>query len=197
MPSTATVATVAGPNARRVQGLAPLDRRSTLCGPAATCSCAPADNFGLHRLVASAPAASVLVCDAGGDGDHGYFGDLLALEARGRGHGGLVIDGAVRDSAAIRELGFPVFHRGTAPAQAAKSGGGSVGETIEIGGVAVAQGDVVVADGDAVLVVAAAHWPDVAERAEALEAREQEIRAALERGERLGDLLGLDLGGGT
>lgn len=193
-PSTAAVATVAGPVARRVQGLAPLDPASVLWGPAATCRCAPADNLALHRLVAAAPVGSVLVCDARGDGDHGYFGDLLALDARGRGLAGLVIDGAVRDSTGIVELGFPVFHRGTAPAPGAKNDPGLVGEPVEVGGARVEPGDVVVADRDAILVVVAAEWPAVAARAEALEAREDELRAALERGERLSDLLGLDVG---
>lgn len=195
-PSTAAVAT-AGPAARRMHGLAALDPSSVLCAPAATCTCAPADNLALHRLVASAPAGAVLVCDAGGDGDHGYFGDLLALDARRRGLAGLVIDGAVRDTAAIVDLGFPVFHRGTAPAPGAKSDGGVVGESVEVGGARVEPGDVVVADRDAVLVVAAADWPEVAARVIALEAREDDLRAALERGERLSDLLGLDLGGET
>ena len=193
-PSTAAVATVAGTAARRIAGLVPLAGASGVCGAAATCRCAPADNLALHRLVASAPAGSVLVCDARGDGDHGYFGDLLALDAHGRGLAGLVIDGAVRDTAAIVELGFSVLHRGTAPAPGAKSDPGLVGEPVQIGETPVAPGDIVVADGDAILVVAAAEWPAIAARAEALEAREDELRAALERGERLSDLLGLDVG---
>jgi regulator of RNase E activity RraA len=51
----------------------------------------------------------------------------------------------------------------------------------------------VIADGDAVLVVARAEWPEIAARARALEAEEDGLRAALARGERLGDLLALDL----
>lgn len=193
--STAAVATVAGPVARRIAGLAPLDPTSALCGPAATCRCAPADNLALHRLVASAPVGSVLVCDAGGDGEHGYFGELLALDAQGRGLAGLVIGGAVRDSTAIVEAGFPVFHLGTAPAPGAKSHPGEGGMPVEVGGSRVVPGDIVVADRDAVLVVAAAGWPDVLARAGALEEREHQLREALARGERLGEILGLDLGG--
>ena len=157
------------------------------------CRCEPGDNLALHALVALAPAGAVLVCDAGGDEEHGYFGELLALDARGRGLAGLVIDGAVRDSAAIVTTGFPVFHRGTAPAPCAKSAVASVGAPIAIGDVAITPGDVVVADSDAVLVVAASDWPSVRERVDELEAKEDELRRALERGERLADLLGLEL----
>lgn len=194
-PSTAAVATVAGGLARRAHGLMPVDPSAALCGPAATCRCAPGDNLALHRLVASASSGSVLVCDAGGDGDHGYFGELLALDALGRGLAGLVIDGAVRDTAAIVEAAFPVFHRGTAPAPGAKGDPGTIGEAVEVGGARVEPGDLLVADRDGVLVVASAEWADVAARAEALEVHEEEVREALARGERLGDLLGLDLGG--
>lgn len=66
---------------------------------------------------------------------------------------------------------------------------------VEVGGSRVVPGDIVVADRDAVLVVAAAGWPDVLARAGALEEREHQLREALARGERLGEILGLDLGG--
>lgn len=193
--TAAAVATVGGSAVRRISGLIPLLTGAALCGPAATCRCAPRDNLALHRLVASAPAGSVLVCDGGGETERGYFGDLMALDARNRGLAALVIDGAVRDSTGVAALGFPVFHRGLAPVPCAKERVVSVGEPVEVGGVAVAPGDVVVADADAVLVVAAAEWPAVEAAALDLEKREEELRAALERGERLADLLGIDLGG--
>lgn len=195
--STPAVATVAGAAARRVPGLQPVDPASSLCAPAATCRCAPGDNLALHRLLFSAPAGSVLVCAAGGDVEHGYFGELASADAVNRGLGGLVIDGAVRDAAAVEESGFPVFARGLAPHQCAKDVAHSVGEPVELAGVRVALGDIVVADRDGVVVVAAADWPTVAREAEALEAREVELRAAIARGERLADLLGVDLGDGA
>lgn len=139
----------------------------------------------------------MLVCGASGDGDHAYCGELMALDARNRGLAGLVVDGAVRDAAALASFGWPVFHRGLAPAQCAKTSVGSVGEPVELSGVLVVPGDVVVADRDGVLVVARAEWPNVEARALALEADEDEIRAALARGARLGDLLGLDLEPGS
>ncbi|HUG64609.1 MAG TPA: hypothetical protein VMK83_05265 [Gaiellaceae bacterium] len=69
--------TVAGAAARHLRGLQPVAPGRAMCGPAATCRCAHADNFALHKLLVSAAGASVLVCDAGGDGDHGYFGELM------------------------------------------------------------------------------------------------------------------------
>lgn len=192
--TTASVATVGGSAARRIPGLAALTHGAVVVGPASTCRCAPRDNLALHRLVARAPAGSVLVCGAGGETERGHFGDLMALDARSRGLAGLVIDGAVRDATAVAASGFPVFHLGLAPVPCAKERALSVGEPVEVARVLVTPGDVVVADADAVLVVARADWPAVEAAALELEAREKGLREALARGERLGDLLGLDLG---
>lgn len=193
-PSTASVASIADGAARRIVGLAPSELFARVSGPAATCRCAPGDNLALHRLLASAGPGSVLVCDAGGRDDAGYFGELMAIDARNRGVAGLVIDGAVRDGSALREIGFPVFHRGFAPGRCAKSDAAVVGQPVGLSGVRVAPGDVVVADRDGVLVVHEAAWRGIRERVELLEREEASLREALGRGELLTDLIGLQLG---
>lgn len=139
----------------------------------------------------------MLVCDAGEDEEHGYFGELMAADALTRRLAGLVVDGAVRDGAALLASRFPVFHRGFAPHPCAKNVAPSVGQPIELAGVTVNPGDVVVADRDAVVVVAAAEWPEVAAQISVLEVEEDELRAALRRGQHLGTLLGLDVGEGS
>jgi 4-hydroxy-4-methyl-2-oxoglutarate aldolase len=191
-PSTASVASVAAGTARRARGLAPIYPGARVCGPAVTCRCAVGDNLALHRLLATAPAGSVLVCDAGGRDDVGYFGELMALDARNRRLLGLVIDGAVRDSAALREIDFPVFHRGVAPGRATKSLAPALGEGVALSGVPVSPGDAVVADGDGVLVVPALEWEWIREQAERLDDEERQIRDALGRGQRLAPLIGIE-----
>jgi 4-hydroxy-4-methyl-2-oxoglutarate aldolase len=186
---------VAAEAVRRVRGLVPIAPDSRLVGPAATCACAVGDNLALHHLLATAPAGSVLVCDAGGRDDVGYFGELMALEARSRGLRGLVIDGAVRDGSVLGGLGFPVFHRGFAPGRAAKAEAPLLEEPVELGGVPVVPGDVVVADRDGVLVVPAEEWRSVQKRARRLDEEESELRSALGRGESLSTLLGLGVEG--
>jgi 4-hydroxy-4-methyl-2-oxoglutarate aldolase len=62
---------------------------------------------------------------------------------------------------------------------------------VTIGGVEIAPGDQVVADNDAILVVAAADWPAVATAAHAIRDAEDDIRVALNQGQRLADLLDL------
>lgn len=189
--TTADVATAADGAAREIPGLEGLSPASSLCGPAVTCRCAPGDNLALHGLLYSAPAGAVLVCDAGGRRDAGYFGELMATEALNRGLAGLVLDGAVRDGAALLELGFPVFHRGFAPGRCAKSEAPSIGKEVELAGIPVAPGDQIVADRDAVVVVSRLSWPAVEVGARALRADEAALRTALARGERLAELIGL------
>jgi 4-hydroxy-4-methyl-2-oxoglutarate aldolase len=189
--STPEVLQAAGPAARFVQGLTPLTETAALCGPAATCACAPGDNLAVHRLLEQAPDGSILVVDAGGRTDCGHFGDLAATDAEFRELLGLVIDGAIRDSGTLAALGFPVFHRGVAPASCVKERVVSLGEPVTIRGVQIAPGDQVIADGDAILVVAAVDWPAVEAKAQAIREAEDEIRIALNQGRRLADLLDL------
>lgn len=73
------------------------------------------DNRALHAALASAPPRSVVVCDAGGDAEHGYFGELMARNALAGGIAGLVIDGAIRDSTAIASITFPCLFPGRMP----------------------------------------------------------------------------------
>ena len=189
--STPEVLQAAGGAARFVRGLSSITVTAALCGPAATCACAPGDNLAVHRLLEVAPEGSVLVVDAGGRTDCGHFGELAAMDAEFRGIQGLVIAGAIRDSGMLAVLGFPVFHRGIAPAGCVKERVLSVNEPVTIGGVEIAPGDQVVADGDAILIVAAADWPAVEAGAQEIRDAEDELRIALNQGQHLAGLLDL------
>ena len=189
--SAPEVLQAAGGAARFVSGLTPITVTAALCGPAATCACAPGDNLAVHRLLEQAPEGSVLVVDAGGRSDCGHFGELAAMDAEFRGLQGLVIAGAIRDGGALAVLGFPVFHGGVAPAGCVKERVLSVNEPVTIGGVEIAPGDEVVADSDAILVVAAADWPAVEAGARAIREAEDDLRTSLLQGARLAELLDL------
>ena len=96
----------------------------------------------------------VCVLDSGGYLGGGSWGDLRTFECQQRGVAGVVIDGAVRDTRACRESGFPIFVRGTTM----KTGGGRlrVGEKqvpVNIGSITVNPGDVIVADADGVTAI--------------------------------------------
>ena len=79
-----------------------------LAAPAFTASCTPSDNLAIHVAVAEAPPGSVLVA-AVERPERGYWGEVLTTGAEARGIVGLVIDGGVRDVAALDAHRFPVF----------------------------------------------------------------------------------------
>jgi 4-hydroxy-4-methyl-2-oxoglutarate aldolase len=144
----------------------------------------------LHRAVARAEAGDVIVARCGG-ALHGYWGEVLAEAALARDVAGLVIDGAVRDVEAIRELRFAVFAAGIALPGTGKSVEGSVAEPIEVRGARIECGDAVVADSSGVVAIAAGAVAEVHARARARSDKERGIIEALRQGRTTLELLGL------
>lgn len=84
------------------------------------------------------------------------WGELLTNASIGRGAAGCLTDGFVRDTRAVRELGFPVFHAGISPLDAKGRGKiVAIDVPVEIAGVAVSRGDVVFGDEDGVIIIPA------------------------------------------
>ena len=81
------------------------------------------------------------------------MGEIMSQQCVALGIAAVVIDGAVRDSEAIRELGFPMYAAGLNPNGPTKFVPGRLNHPISIGGVTVHPGDLVVGDADGVTVV--------------------------------------------
>ena len=111
---------------------------AALAAPAYAVTCTPSDNLAIHAAVVEAPAGSALVV-AVSPPERGYWGEVLTTAAEHRGITGLVIDGGVRDVAALEAHRFPVFSALIALKGAAKIAGGEVGGTATVGDVEVAQ----------------------------------------------------------
>ena len=165
---------------------------ASVAAPAYPVRCSPGDNLAVHVAVTRAPVGSVLVVDVGDVPDRGYWGEVLTTAAQARGLAGLVIDGGVRDVAALERLGFPVFSRTVALRGATKSNPGRVGSMATVAGVTVAWGDWVVGDVDGVVVVPGSALDATLAAGRAREAGEQEYFAALRGGATTVDLLHLD-----
>jgi len=170
----------------------PVWHGATVAAPAYPVRCTPGDNLAVHVAVTRAPAGSVLVVDVGDVSDRGYWGEVLATGALARGLGGLVIDGGVRDLAALESLGFPVFSRTVALRGAAKISRGSIGVPVVAAGVPVAPGDWVVGDVDGVVIVPGDRLDQVADAGRARAAAEDGYFAALRAGATTVGILGLD-----
>jgi 4-hydroxy-4-methyl-2-oxoglutarate aldolase len=160
--------------------------------PAFPVHCTPGDNLAIHVAVAEAPAGHALVVDVGDVPELGYWGEVLTTGAQARGLAALVIDGGVRDTAALEAHGFPVFSTMIALRGATKNQAGTVGLPATVGDIEVQLGDWIVADSDGVTVVRAAELDAVLASGRAREAKEAGYFTALKAGETTMSLLTLD-----
>ncbi len=169
-------------------------RGARLAAPAFPVCCTPGDNLAVHVAVTLAPPGSALVVDVGEVAERGYWGEVLTTAAEARGLAGLVIDGGVRDTAALEAHGFPVFSATVALRGATKVSAGTAGIATDVAGIRVESGDWVVGDDDGVVVIAAATLGDVLGRAESRATKEAGLFEALRGGATTVELLGLDPG---
>ncbi|WP_395829713.1 RraA family protein [Elstera sp.] len=163
---------------------------AVLAGPAFPLQCSPGDNLSIHLAMEKVPRGSVLVIDAQGF-VAGYWGEVLTVAAQAAGVAGLVIDGGVRDIAALRTRAFPVFARGVSMRGTIKASAPSVGQPISLAGTPVAVGDLVVADDDGVLVLPTSVVTDTLANGQARADKEAAMMEKLEAGQSTLDLLGL------
>jgi 4-hydroxy-4-methyl-2-oxoglutarate aldolase len=122
----------------------------------------------------------------------GYWGEVLTTAAQSRGIAGLVIDGGVRDIAALEAHAFPVFSTTIALRGATKNRPGSVAHTVRVGDITVEPGDWVVGDADGVVVVPVATTAAVIEAGRARAEKEGGFFRELRAGATTLELLGLD-----
>ena len=189
---TATVAEACAEARLVLAGLRPIAPGMRVAGPARTVRFPAGDNLALHHAIAAASPGDVIVADCGGSIDSGPFGEIMALACKLRGISGLVINGAVRDTAEIAALGFPVFSRGIDIRGTVKRDSGEIDVTVLIGGVRIAPGDMIVADADAVIALPGGSVDAALAAAEARAAKEALMMERLRAGETTLQILGLD-----
>ncbi|MBU4214781.1 MAG: ribonuclease E activity regulator RraA [Actinobacteria bacterium] len=131
-----------------------LGGRRAFAGRAVTISCHQ-DNGLVKSTLAEPGDGRVLVVDGGGSLHTALMGDLIAASAIANGWAGVVINGAVRDSATLARLDLGVKALGTNPRKSAKSGAGRKDVVVEFGGARFVPGSLVVADDDGVVVLPA------------------------------------------
>ena len=134
--------------------LRPMYKGGTLAGPAFTVKTAPGDNLLVHKALDVAQPGDVIVVDAGGFADHAIIGELMAARARQRGIAGLVIWGAIRDSAELGAGDYPVFACAVTHLGPYKNGPGEINVPIMLGGLPVNAGDIIVGDADGLVAIA-------------------------------------------
>ena len=121
----------------------------------------------------------------------GYWGEVLTVAAEAAGVVGLVIDGGVRDIAALKKRQFPVFARGISVKGTVKASAPSVGQPFNFNGALVAQGDWVVADDDGVIIIPKADAARTLAEGEARASKEAQMMQALTEGRSTLELMNL------
>lgn len=148
------------------RAIRPLRDDFSIHGPAFTVLVPEPDHLIVMYAIELAQPGDVLVVDAGGRTDVGVWGWSMAMSAMNRGLAGVVVDGAVVDSAWLRgETPFaaeekrrrgsllPVFSRGPTPCWATWEKPGSINVPVTIGGLHVEPGDLVSGDADGLVIV--------------------------------------------
>ena len=111
------------------------------------------ENNALVKQVLATPGEGrVLVVDGGGSPRTALLGDMIAASAVDNGWAGVVINGAVRDMAALAGLDLGVKALGTNPRRSAKSGLGETDVPVTFGDVTFTPGEWLYSDEDGILV---------------------------------------------
>jgi regulator of ribonuclease activity A len=110
------------------------------------------DHVPVLEALQAPGAGSVLVVDAGGSLRVGVLGDRLAEIGARNGWAGVIVFGAVRDSAGIDQLDFGVKALGTTARRAQMRSAGHSNIAVRIGGVEITPQCWVYADVDSVIV---------------------------------------------
>ena len=175
-----------------IEGAVPLQPRQSMAGRAVTLRFVPhrpdlaqdkpkGDQSAEYVAFELCGPGEVLVIDAMGWKYSSIGGDIKFFRLYQRQVGGLVTDGAVRDSNSLKEYGFPVYSAATTAKQGpAEFWPWQVNDAVQCGGVLVRPGDAIVGDDDGAVVVPRTLVNEVIEIAHQREEVEGVIKAQLE-----------------
>ena len=174
-------------NAALPSSYAPLRENMKLCGQAFTIKGAPDittdGEFEMRaRMLEELPADSIVMFDCTGDTVTAQWGEVMSMAAMRAGCRGAFING-IRDTEAILQLGFPVFHQ-------YRTNVGMLGrfrmfhynKPIRIGEVVIEPGDWIYGDIDGVIRIPKADAYTVLLKAEGILKKEVWIRSMVDSG---------------
>lgn len=182
--STGLLSDAPGKTSAMDHGIQCRSASSSMAGPAFTVRVHTADILMVGNAVSQCPKQYVVVIDGHGERNTALWGGIIPYAARLKGLAGVVIDGAIRDSAEIRVDSLPVFARSVVPNAGGAEYLGEMQIPVQCGGLVVNPGDWVFGDEDGITVVPAAQLETALSAAEALsEVEEQSTAEVLHYGE--------------
>ena len=174
-----------------IPGIIPIMPGLRMAGPALTVRSYPGDWAKPVEAIDHAQPGQVIAIEAAGIGP-ALWGEEATRSAIQRKVAGIVIDGAIRDVAGIRALGFPAFAKVIMPTAGEPKGLGRIGDPIKLSGVPVNPGDWLVGDDDGVVVIPQERIVEVANRALEVVEHEQREMAEIDGGSTLGKVAELE-----
>lgn len=149
--ATADLADEIGPDIRSCDTqFVQYGRREAFSGRITTIRCFQ-DNLLVKQTLSEAGNGGVLVVDGGASVHTALVGDIIAGRGVDNGWSGVIVNGAVRDSAILRTLDIGIKALGTNPRKSTQTGSGEKNVPVEIGGVTFVPGEMVYSDSDGVV----------------------------------------------
>ena len=171
-----------------VYGVKPIQRGEKICGRAFTVHYVPcgAVKGTVGDFLDDVEPGQAIVIDNAGRDNCTVWGDIMAKTAKKYGIAGTVIDGVCRDIPAVLECQYPIFSKGyymrTGKDRVYVD---AVNVPVTLSDIQVCPGDIVIGDDTGVVVVPQSRAEEVAEIAENIDRKEQEILALVAKGYRL------------
>ncbi len=174
-------------NKGAIAGIKAITPGTKMVGQALTVWTYPGDWSKPVAAIDEAKENQIIVVDAGGV-PPAIWGEKASKSAMQRKLAGVVIHGAIRDTANIKAMNFPAFATTASPQTGQPKGQGMIDVPLNIGGQAVRTGDWLVGDDDGVVVIPQEKAVEIAPRAQSvMEFEEREI-AEIEAGNTLGKI---------
>jgi 3-hexulose-6-phosphate synthase/6-phospho-3-hexuloisomerase len=170
-----------------VPGIHPVKPGLKAVGPALTVWTYPGDWAKPVEAIDEADEGAVLVIDVRGE-IPAVWGEEATKSCISRNLGGVVINGAMRDTGEIAELDYPAFCSTRTPSAGEPKGMGMIGVPLKIGETTIRSGDWIIADDDGIIVVPGEQAVAVANRAQSVYEREQREKGEIESGRTLGEI---------
>jgi RraA family protein len=167
-------------------GIRPFHNGAPMAGTAMTVRTRAGDNKAIHEALDLVRPGDVIVVDGGGDTSRALIGEIMTSIARKRGAAGFVLDGAVRDLAALAKSDFPCFAKAGIHLGPFKNGPGEINVAVTIGGMTVNPGDIVVGDADGIVSFSPAIAVALLAATRAQTAKETDILKTIEEGRYVG-----------
>jgi 3-hexulose-6-phosphate synthase/6-phospho-3-hexuloisomerase len=172
------------------RGIKPLAQGQKIAGPAVTVATYEGDWAKPVEATDVAGKGEVIVIYNGSD-DVAPWGELASHGCMQKGIAGVVIDGAIRDSDDITEMGFPAWASAVTPNAGDPKGLGEINVDIKCGGIDVSPGDWIIADDMGVMVVPRERAYEIARRAMEVRKMEDRVRVEISRGKTLAQVVDL------